>query len=68
MHVQRRVLLDTCAATRVCTTTSVSACCCAACPICCAGPFPANRYTSYMTSSTSVDLSLGHRELVILGE
>lgn len=33
-----------------------------------AGPFPANRYTSYMTSSTSVDLSLVHRELVILGE
>eukprot|EP00197_Chlamydomonas_leiostraca_P009659 CAMPEP_0202865056 /NCGR_PEP_ID=MMETSP1391-20130828/5165_1 /ASSEMBLY_ACC=CAM_ASM_000867 /TAXON_ID=1034604 /ORGANISM="Chlamydomonas leiostraca, Strain SAG 11-49" /LENGTH=556 /DNA_ID=CAMNT_0049544849 /DNA_START=78 /DNA_END=1748 /DNA_ORIENTATION=+ len=32
-----------------------------------AGPFPANRYTSYMTSSTSVDLSLAHRELVILG-
>lgn len=31
------------------------------------GPFPANRYTSYMTSSTSVDLSLAHRELVILG-
>ncbi|KAF5827858.1 phosphoenolpyruvate carboxykinase, splice variant [Dunaliella salina] len=31
------------------------------------GPFPANRYTSYMTSSTSVDLSLTHRELVILG-
>jgi hypothetical protein len=34
----------------------------------CSGPFPANRYTSYMTSSTSVDLSLAHRELVILGE
>ncbi|KAL6747533.1 phosphoenolpyruvate carboxykinase, splice variant [Haematococcus lacustris] len=32
-----------------------------------AGPFPANRYTSFMTSSTSVDLSLAHRELVILG-
>lgn len=33
-----------------------------------AGPFPANRYTSYMTSSTSVDLSLAHKELVILGQ
>ncbi len=33
-----------------------------------AGPFPANRYTSFMTSSTSVDLSLGDREMVILGE
>mmetsp|Transcript_11436 Transcript_11436/g.20176 ORF Transcript_11436/g.20176 Transcript_11436/m.20176 type:complete len:559 (+) Transcript_11436:95-1771(+) len=32
-----------------------------------AGPFPANRYTSFMTSSTSVDLSLAHREMVILG-
>lgn len=32
------------------------------------GPFPANRFTSYMTSSTSVDLSLSHKELVILGE
>jgi len=31
------------------------------------GPFPANRYTTFMTSSTSVDLSLAHRELVILG-
>jgi len=31
------------------------------------GPFPANRLTTYMTSSTSVDLSLAHRELVILG-
>lgn len=31
------------------------------------GPFPANRFTSYMTSSTSVDLSLSHKELVILG-
>lgn len=32
-----------------------------------AGPFPANRFTSFMTSSTSVDLSLAHKELVILG-
>ncbi|GAB4822262.1 hypothetical protein N2152v2_009308 [Parachlorella kessleri] len=32
-----------------------------------AGAFPANRYTSYMTSSTSIDLSLKHREMVILG-
>lgn len=29
-----------------------------------AGAFPANRYTSYMTSSTSVDLSFARRELV----
>ncbi len=32
-----------------------------------AGAFPANKYTNYMTSQTSVDLSLKHRELVILG-
>jgi len=32
-----------------------------------AGMFPANHFTSYMTSSTSVDLSLAHKELVILG-
>jgi phosphoenolpyruvate carboxykinase (ATP) len=32
-----------------------------------AGAFPANRYTSGMTSTTSVDLSFEHRELVILG-
>lgn len=32
-----------------------------------AGPFPANRYTSYMTSSTSVDISLSARQMVILG-
>lgn len=32
-----------------------------------AGAFPANRYTSYMTSSTSVDVSLKHKEMVILG-
>lgn len=32
-----------------------------------AGAFPANRYTSYMTSSTSIDVSLEHREMVILG-
>ena len=31
------------------------------------GAFPANRYASYMTSSTSVALSLKHREMVILG-
>ncbi|GAB4820350.1 hypothetical protein N2152v2_007396 [Parachlorella kessleri] len=31
------------------------------------GAFPANRYTSYMTSSTSIDVSLKHREMVILG-
>ena len=32
-----------------------------------AGRFPANRYTTGMTSRTSVDLSLEHREVVILG-
>lgn len=32
-----------------------------------AGQFPANKYTSHMTSSTSVDLSFEHREIVILG-
>ncbi|MBT8398858.1 MAG: phosphoenolpyruvate carboxykinase (ATP) [Rhodothermia bacterium] len=32
-----------------------------------AGQFPANRYTFHMTSDTSVDLSLSHREFVILG-
>lgn len=32
-----------------------------------AGAFPCNRYTSYMTSKTSVDLSFEDRELVILG-
>lgn len=32
-----------------------------------AGAFPANRYTSHMTSSTSVDLSFSRREFVILG-
>ncbi len=32
-----------------------------------AGRFPANRYTSGMTSQTSVDLSFEQRELVILG-
>lgn len=32
-----------------------------------AGAFPANRYTAGMTSSTSVDLSFEHREMVILG-
>ncbi|QEG40372.1 phosphoenolpyruvate carboxykinase (ATP) [Roseimaritima ulvae] len=32
-----------------------------------AGSFPANPYTSQMTSKTSVDLSFEHREMVILG-
>lgn len=32
-----------------------------------AGAFPANKYTQYMTSQTSIDLSLKHREMVILG-
>ena len=32
-----------------------------------AGAFPANRHTSYMTSSTSVDISFKHNEMVILG-
>jgi len=32
-----------------------------------AGGFPANRYTTGMTSKTSVDLSLEQREVVILG-
>jgi phosphoenolpyruvate carboxykinase (ATP) len=32
-----------------------------------AGGFPANRYTTGMTSKTSVDLSIEHREVVILG-
>lgn len=31
------------------------------------GSFPANRYTSQMTSTTSVDVSLEHKEIVILG-
>ena len=31
------------------------------------GRFPANRYTSSMTSETSIDLSVEHREFVILG-
>jgi len=31
------------------------------------GGFPANRYTTGMTSTTSVDLHLGRREFVILG-
>ncbi|KAH0936283.1 hypothetical protein HID58_013400 [Brassica napus] len=35
--------------------------------ICNAGQFPCNRYTHYMTSSTSVDLNLSRREMVILG-
>uniref|UniRef100_A0A0R0IZ72 phosphoenolpyruvate carboxykinase (ATP) n=1 Tax=Glycine max TaxID=3847 RepID=A0A0R0IZ72_SOYBN len=32
-----------------------------------AGQFPCNRYTHYMTSSTSIDLSLARKEMVILG-
>lgn len=32
-----------------------------------AGQFPCNRYTHHMTSSTSIDLNLGRREMVILG-
>eukprot|EP00891_Asterochloris_glomerata_P009727 jgi/Astpho2/9727/Aster-03708 len=32
-----------------------------------AGAFPVNRYTSYMSSSTSVDLHMQAREMVILG-
>ncbi|KFM29076.1 Phosphoenolpyruvate carboxykinase [ATP] 1 [Auxenochlorella protothecoides] len=32
-----------------------------------AGGFPANRHTSYMTSSTSVDINFKAREMVILG-
>ena len=31
------------------------------------GAFPANRYAQYMTSATSVAISLKHREMVILG-
>ncbi len=37
------------------------------CVILNAGAFPANRYTTGMTSKTSVDLSLERREVVILG-
>ncbi len=32
-----------------------------------AGQFPANRYTTGMTSKTSIDLSFEHQEIVILG-
>ncbi|GFP89584.1 phosphoenolpyruvate carboxykinase [atp] [Phtheirospermum japonicum] len=32
-----------------------------------AGQFPCNRYTHYMTSSTSIDMNLSRREMVILG-
>lgn len=32
-----------------------------------AGTFPANRYTSYMTSSTSIDLNMKRKEMVVLG-
>eukprot|EP00878_Enallax_costatus_P000932 GHUV01001062.1.p1 GENE.GHUV01001062.1~~GHUV01001062.1.p1 ORF type:complete len:591 (+),score=127.90 GHUV01001062.1:65-1837(+) len=31
------------------------------------GAFPANKYNNFMTSSTSIDISLKHREMVILG-
>jgi hypothetical protein len=31
------------------------------------GAFPANRFGPFMTSSTSVAISLKHREMVILG-
>ncbi|KAG8478482.1 hypothetical protein CXB51_028282 [Gossypium anomalum] len=32
-----------------------------------AGQFPCNRYTHYMTSSTSIDINLKRKEMVILG-
>jgi len=32
-----------------------------------AGAFPANQYANYMTNGTSVDISLKHKEMVILG-
>lgn len=32
-----------------------------------AGQFPCNRYTHYMTSSTSIDMNLTRKEMVILG-
>ncbi|XP_047978045.1 phosphoenolpyruvate carboxykinase (ATP) 1-like [Salvia hispanica] len=32
-----------------------------------AGMFPCNRYTHYMTSSTSIDVNLARKEMVILG-
>ncbi|KAG6518934.1 hypothetical protein ZIOFF_022420 [Zingiber officinale] len=32
-----------------------------------AGQFPCNRYTNYMTTSTSIDLNLDRKEMVILG-
>ncbi|GAU14311.1 hypothetical protein TSUD_308710 [Trifolium subterraneum] len=32
-----------------------------------AGQFPCNRYTHYMTSSTSIDMNLARKEMVILG-
>jgi phosphoenolpyruvate carboxykinase (ATP) len=31
------------------------------------GMFPANRFTHYMTSSTSIDINLKRKEMVILG-
>ena len=40
------------------------------CPLLCrprGAAFPANRYTSYMTSSTSIDVSLKHKEMVSRG-
>jgi len=32
-----------------------------------AGPFPANRYSNYMSSSTSVNIHISRQEMVILG-
>lgn len=32
-----------------------------------AGQFPCNRYTHYMTSSTSIDINLARKEMIILG-
>ncbi|KAG5034431.1 hypothetical protein AAZX31_04G086900 [Glycine max] len=32
-----------------------------------AGQFPCNRYTHYMTSSTSIDINIARKEMVILG-
>lgn len=32
-----------------------------------AGNFPSNRYSTYMTSSTSIDISLERKEIIILG-
>lgn len=38
--------------------------CCVPTHLPCAGAFPANRFTSYMTSPTSIDVSLKHRQMV----